>query len=360
MSAAEILQYQNSGMSPESIIDLRSDTVTRPDSGMRRAMAEAEVGDDVFNGDPTVIRLQERIAELFGKEAALFTPSGTMANQIVFKALARPGWELLCERECHIGSYEAGGPAAHSGLLVNFLDSERGFFTAQQVLDSIRPINEHCPLTKIVELENTHNRHGGTVCSLDQIKEIAAVCREHDLHFHLDGARIWNAHTASGVSLADYARPFETVSVCLSKGLGAPMGSLTIGTRDFIALARRMRKLFGGGMRQVGIVAAAGLYALDNNLQKLEADHANARLLAQGLNALEGVTVDLTRVETNIVVADISGLNLTPVEFAEKIKQVGVWCVPFGKKIVRFVTHLDVSEADCKDALKRIENSLSG
>lgn len=294
MSAAEILKYENPGLPADSIIDLRSDTVTKPDAGMRKAMAEAEVGDDVFNGDPTVNRLQDRIAELFGKEAALFTPSGTMANQIVFKAIARPGWELLCERECHIGSYEAGGPAAHSGLMVNFLPSERGFFSAEQVRDSIRPINEHCPLTKIVELENTHNRHGGTICPLDLIKEIAGVCREYDLHFHLDGARIWNAHAATGVSLADYARAFDTVSVCLSKGLGAPLGSLTIGTKDFIAQARRIRKLFGGGMRQVGIVAAAGLYALDNNLQKLEADHANARLLAEGLNALEGVSVDLS------------------------------------------------------------------
>lgn len=358
MSAAEILKYDNSDLSSGSIIDLRSDTVTKPDAGMRKAMAEAEVGDDVFNGDPTVIRLQEQIAELFGKEAALFTPSGTMANQIVFKSIARPGWELLCERECHIGSYEAAGPAAHSGLLVNFLDSERGFFTAEQVRDSIRPINEHCPLTKIVELENTHNRHGGTICSLDQIKEIAEVCREHDLHFHLDGARIWNAHVASGVSLADYAGPFDTVSVCLSKGLGAPMGSLTIGTKDFMAQARRMRKLFGGGLRQVGIVAAAGLYALDNNLQKLKDDHANARLLAEGLNDFGGVSVDLTRVETNIVVADISGLGITPVEFAEKIKNLAVWCVPFGKTTVRFVTHLDVSESDCKQALERIRKTL--
>ncbi|MFQ5607578.1 MAG: threonine aldolase family protein [Candidatus Zixiibacteriota bacterium] len=345
-------------MSIDSIIDLRSDTVTKPDAAMRRAMAEAEVGDDVFQGDPTVNRLQDRIAELFGKEAALFTPSGTMANQIVFKTIARPGWELLCERECHIGSYEAGGPAAHSGLLVNFLDSERGFFTADQVRDSIRPINEHCPLTKIVELENTHNRHGGTICSLDRNREIGAVCREHDLHFHLDGARIWNAHVASGVSLADYGREFDTVSVCLSKGMGAPLGSLTIGTEDFIQQARRTRKLFGGGMRQVGIVAAAGLYALDHNLPKLEQDHANARLLAERLNGLDGIRVDLSRVETNIVIADIAGSNMSPVDFTEKAKQAGVWSVPFGKTAVRFVTHLDVSEADCREAVQRITEIL--
>jgi len=347
-------------MSAMDIIDLRSDTVTKPDAGMRAAMAEAPVGDDVFGDDPTVNHLQSRIAELFGKEAALFAPSGTMANQIVFKTIARPGWELVCERECHIANYEVAGPATHSGLLVNFLDSERGFFRAEQLEDAIRPVNEHCPLTKIVEFENTHNRHGGSVCSLERITEVAEVCKKHDLHFHLDGARIWNAHVASGVSLADFAKPFDTVAVCLSKGMGAPLGSLTLGTRAFIKEAHRIRKMFGGGMRQVGIVAAAGLYALDHNLAKLQADHANARFLAEGLNAIEGIKVDVERVETNIVLADVAGLGMTPTDFVQKTSSVGALCVPFGKTTVRFVTHLDVSRAQCSSALERIKSALVG
>ncbi|HSG99545.1 MAG TPA: GntG family PLP-dependent aldolase, partial [candidate division Zixibacteria bacterium] len=317
-------------------------------------MAEAEVGDDVFRGDPTVNYLQDRVAELFGKEAALFSPSGTMANQIVFKTIAQPGWDLVCERECHIANYEVAGPAQHAGLLVTFLDSERGFFTAEQLRGAIRPINEHCPLTKIVELENTHNRHGGAVCSIGQIAELSAVCRERELHFHLDGARIWNAHVASGVALADYARYFDTVSVCLSKGLGAPLGSLTLGDKDFIERARRIRKMFGGGMRQVGIVAAAGLYALENNLQKLAVDHENARALAEGLNELSGITVDLSRVETNIVIADLDADFFTPDEFYERALEQGVWCVPFGARRVRFVTHLDISATDIRTALERL------
>ncbi len=346
-------------MKNQDIIDLRSDTVTAPDAAMRRAMAEAPVGDDVFGDDPTVNRLQDRIAELFGKEAALFTPSGTMANQIVFKTIARPGWEILCERECHIANYEVAGPAAHSGLLVSFLDSERGFFSAQQVFDAIRPKNEHCPLTKIVELENTHNRHGGSVCSPEEIAEIGEVCRDNDLHFHLDGARIWNAHIASGVSLAEYAKPFDTLAVCLSKGMGAPLGSLTLGTRDFIHEAHRIRKMFGGGMRQVGIVAAAGLYALDNNLSRLADDHSNARILAEGLNSVDGIVVELERVETNIVLADIAGLGITPETFVKKISERGLLCVQFGKTTVRFVTHLDVSEAQCIKAVELVKDCFS-
>ena len=342
-------------MPQKPVIDLRSDTVTQPDEGMRRAMAHAEVGDDVFGGDPTVNRLQDRIAELFGKEAALYTPSGTMANQIVFKTIARPGWDLVCERECHIANYEVAGPAQHAGLMVTLLDSERGFFTPEQLRAAIRPINEHCPLTKIVELENTHNRHGGTVCPIEHIEKLARVCREHDLHFHLDGARIWNAHIASGVPLAEYAKHFDTVSVCLSKGLGAPMGSLTLGGKEFIKEAHRIRKMFGGGLRQVGIVAAAGLYALDNNLTKLAQDHENAKTLAGGLNTIDGISVDMSRVETNIVIADLDESFLTPDEFCRRALDAGVWCVPFGARRVRFVTHLDVNAEDIDLALDRLK-----
>lgn len=338
----------------DGLIDFRSDTVTKPSAGMRKLMAEAEVGDDVFGGDPTVNRLQDRVAELFGKEAALFCPTGTMANQIVFKTIARPGWELVCERECHIGNYEVAGPAVHSGLLVNFLDTECGFFSGEQIRDSIRPVDEHCPLTKIVALENTHNRHGGTVCPIETIEEISQVCKESDLHFHLDGARIWNAHVASGVSLAEYAKHFDTVAVCLSKGMGVPLGSLTLGTKDFIHQAHRMRKLFGGGMRQVGIIAAGGLYALDHNITRMADDHENARNLAQGLSKLNGVSVDLERLQTNIVLAELDPQVITPQEFMSKALEAGVWCVPFGKTCVRFVTHLDVSADEVSRAIAQL------
>ena len=338
----------------EKVIDLRSDTVTRPSAGMRRAMAEAEVGDDVFGDDPTVNRLQARVAELFGKEAALFSPSGTMANQIVFKTVARPTWELVCDRQCHVVNYEVGGPAALSGLLVSFLDSERGFFTPEQLLDSIRPISEHVPLTKIVALENTHNRHGGTVCPIERIRALSEVCGAHGLHFHLDGARIWNAHAASGVALAEYAKYFDTLSVCFSKGMGTPLGSMTLGTKDFIHEARRMRKLFGGGMRQVGVVAAAAIYALDHNLARLAEDHANAQILARGIAQLPGVVVDMSRVETNIVIADVRNTGTSPAEFARVASSANVLVVPFGKTTVRLMTHLDVSTADCHEAVSRL------
>ena len=340
---------------PMKTIDLRSDTVTKPSPEMRQAMATAEVGDDVFGDDPTVNELERYVAALFEREAALYVPSGTMGNQICLKAHAQPGWELLCERECHVVNYEVAGPVVHAGLLVNLLTTERGMVTAEMVRANVRPINLHCPLTKLVTLENTHNRHGGTILPQDEILKVREVCDEFGLILHLDGARIWNAHVATGMSLPELTRPFDSVLVCLSKGLGAPVGSVVLGSAEFIERCRRERKLFGGAMRQVGIIAAGGLYALQHNMERLTEDHANARLLAEGLNKLDLFDIDLSRVETNIVVAKLTG-DRDSMRFVEKLKDIHVLTVPFGPKKIRFVPHLDVTRADCEEALARIES----
>ena len=335
------------------IIDLRSDTVTRPSPQMRQAIFEAEVGDDVFGDDPTVKKLEAHVMKLFDREASLFVPSGTMGNQICLKVHSQPGWEILCDRECHIVNYEAAGPVVHSGLLVNLLETEQGMVTAEMVRQNIRPKNIHCPETRLVELENTHNRHGGTVLPQDEILKVRQVCDEFGLIMHLDGARIWNAHVATGLSLAELAAPFDSVSVCLSKGLGAPVGSMILGSAEFIEKCRRVRKLFGGGMRQVGIIAAAGYYAVKHNIARLADDHANAKVLAEGLNRLSTFDVDMSRVQTNIVVADITG-GSTAQSVLEKMKEVNLWAVVFGPKKIRMVAHLDVTRADCEEALERI------
>jgi len=335
-------------------IDLRSDTVTRPTPAMRDAIASAEVGDDVFGDDPTVLALEKYVADLFKKEAALYVPSGTMSNQIALKAHSRRGWELLCDRECHIANYECGGPAVHSGLLVNLITTERGMLAAETVRSMVRPVNLHHPITKLVALENTHNHQGGTILPQDEIVRVREVCDEFDLIFHLDGARIWNAHIATGRPLAEMVAPFHSVSVCLSKGLGAPIGSCLLGTREFIERARRERKLFGGGLRQAGIIAAAGLYAVKNNIPRLADDHANARYLAEQLNEFESFTVDISRVQTNIVLFDVAA-DTTAVDTLATMKEVGVWAVPFGPKRIRMVTHLDVTRDDLDDALTRLK-----
>ena len=339
------------------IIDFRSDTVTKPSPEMRRAIFEAEVGDDVFGDDPTVNELQTYVADLFKKEAALFVASGTMGNQICLKAQSQPGWEILCDRDCHIVNYEVGGPVIHSSLLVNLITTKRGILSPDVIRNSIRPQNIHCPQTKMVALENTHNRHGGTILPQKEILKVKEVCDEFGLIFHLDGARIWNAHVATGISLAELTAPFDSVSVCLSKGLGAPMGSMILGSAEFIEKCRRIRKLFGGGMRQVGLIAAAGLYAVKNNIQRLSEDHRNARLLAEAINNLSSFDIDMSRVETNIVIANII-TDENSEEVVKKLKDINIWAIPFGPKKVRFVTHLDVSRNDCKEAISRLENTF--
>ena len=334
-------------------IDLRSDTVTRPSPQMRQAIATADVGDDVFGDDPTVTLLETHVAGLFEREASLFVPSGTMGNQICLRALSQPGWEILCDREAHIVNYEVAGPAVHSALLVNLLTTERGMTTADMIRNNIRPKNLHCPETKLVALENTHNRHGGAVLPQDEVVRVREVCDEFGLILHLDGARIWNAHIASGLSLPTLTRPFDSISVCLSKGLGAPIGSMILGSADLIEKCRRVRKLFGGAMRQVGIIAAAGLYAVKNNIPRLAEDHANARLLASGLSQTNAFDIDPDTVETNIVVVTLRDPH-TPDSMLTRLKEIGVLAVPFGANKIRFVTHLDVTRADCEEALARI------
>lgn len=340
-------------------IDLRSDTVTKPGDEMRRAMASAEVGDDVLGDDPTVKKLEEYVADLFEREAALFVPSGTMGNQVCLKVHSRPGWELLCDRECHVVNYEAAGPAVHSGLLVNLITTEYGMVTAEMVRRSIRPKNLHCPLTKLVALENTHNHHGGTILPQDEILQVRKVCDEFNLIFHLDGARIWHVHVATGLSLPELTAPFDSVSVCLSKGLGAPIGSVILGNREFVEKCRRERKLFGGGMRQVGIIAAAGLYAVQNHIDRLAEDHANARIIADGLHGVGPFRFDMKRVQTNIVIAELVD-NVSSEEMLEKMKEIGVWALPFGPTKIRFVTHLDVSSHECVEAVRRVSELFSG
>ena len=283
------------------MIDLRSDTVTKPSDAMREAMAAAEVDDDVLGHDPTVQKLEERAAALLGKDAALFVPSGTMANQLAIKTLTTGGDEIIIEADCHIFWYEAGAPAVISGVMCHRVQGDRGVFTADDVREAIRGKDIHFPRTSLVCLENTHNRGGGKVWPLDKIAEVAAAAREANLKLHLDGARLWNASVASGISEADYAKPFDTVSVCFSKGLGAPVGSAVAGDAETIALAKRFRKMFGGGMRQAGVIAAGALYALEHNRDRLAEDHVNAKRLAEGLAEIDGIEVDPAEIETNIV-----------------------------------------------------------
>lgn len=338
------------------IVDLRSDTVTRPSAAMRQAMANAEVGDDVFGDDPTVIELEQHVAKLFEREAALFVPSGTMANQITLKAISQRGWELICDRECHIVNYECGGPAVHSGLLVNFITTQQGMIPAEVVRKSVRPKNLHTPETRIVALENTHNHHGGTILPQDEIGELRKVCDEFGLNLHLDGARIWNVHAATGIPLSELTRPFDQFTCCLSKGLGAPIGSMIVGSRELIEKCRRERKLFGGGMRQVGIIAAAGMFAVKNNLTRLSEDHANARMLAEQLNHIGMFEIDMSRVQTNIILAATKEAAATVLD---QMRQVGVLAVPFGPKLIRFVTHLDAPKQDCEEVAERLKKAFS-
>ncbi len=331
------------------MIDLRSDTVTRPSEGMRRAMYEAEVGDDVFGEDPTVNRLQETVAELLGKEAGLFVPSGVMSNQVALKTHTQPGDEVIVERTCHIFNYETGASAVLSGVQLHLIDGERGLLTADQVRQAVRADYSWHPSSRLLCLENTLNGAGGLIYPLERTQEIAAAAREHDLRLHLDGARLWNATAATGISEAAYAAPFDTVTVTLSKGLGAPVGSVLVGSKDLIKTAHRHRKRFGGGMRQAGILAAAGLYALEHHRPHLADDHAKARRLAEGIAELSAFAIDLDTVETNIVVFDVVEGGAMPV--LDALQEQGVAMVPFGPATIRATTHRDVSMDDIETAL---------
>ncbi len=339
-------------------VDLRSDTVTRPTPAMRRAMARAEVGDDVFGDDPTVRRLEERVAEVLGREAALFVPSGTMANQLAVRVLTRPGDEILVEAHAHLYYYEAGAPAALSGVTCRCLAGERGVFGPAAVEAARRPADVHFPPTRLVCVENTHNRGGGRVWPPAVLREVAACARRHGLRLHLDGARLWNASVACGVPERELAAPFDTVSVCFSKALGAPVGSALAGSRECIAEARRFRKMFGGGMRQAGILAAGALYALEHHRERLAEDHARARRLAEALAELPGTAIDPATVETNLVYFHVT--RRPAAEVANALRRLGVWVLAVGPDTLRAVPHLNLTGADFSRALAAFQRVLGG
>jgi threonine aldolase len=335
-------------------IDLRSDTVTRPTTAMRAAMQSAEVGDDVFGEDPTVNRLQERIATMLGKESALFVPSGTMSNQIAVRVHTRPGDELLCEATCHIFNYEAGAPAALSGVTCRPIVGNFGVLDVEQFEDQIHPDNEHLTRTRLVCLENTHNRGGGRVFPLEHIREICAWARRNQLRLHLDGARLWNAIVATGVPAIEWANSFDTVSVCFGKGLGAPLGSALAGSRECIAAARRIRKLFGGGMRQAGIVASAAMHALDHHIERLAEDHRHARIIAAAIADTPGLCLVPPNVETNLIWFDVDPDWGTAGQLASVLKQHRILVHTAGPKTLRACTHLDISAAQAERVAETI------
>lgn len=345
---------------PQPIIDLRSDTVTKPSPAMRDAMAKAEVGDDVYGEDPTVNRLQEAGAALLGKRAALFVPSGTAGNQLCLRAQTEPGQEVIVEGHSHIVRYELGAAAALAGVQLHWVAGTRGLMTAEQVEAAIRPNDTYSIQSGLICLEQTHNAGGGTVYPLATIHAIREVASAHGLSMHLDGARLLNAVVASGVSAAEYAQHFETVTFCLSKGLGAPAGSL-IATDDRVLLERirRFRRMYGGAMRQAGILAAAGLYALEHNIQRLAEDHVHARRLAARLQQIPGIAIDPATVDTNILFFDVIREQVSAKEFVAALKQEGLLLNAVGPCSCRAVTHLDVSAEAIEQAVDRIARVLA-
>ena len=338
-------------------IDLRSDTVTRPSEAMRQAIATATVGDDVYADDPTVNSLEERVANLFGKEAGLFTPTGSLANQLMIRSLVSPGEELLAEGNSHIVRAELGAAAVFSGITTRTWQATNGALIAKDALEIARPESgPYLVSTTAIAVENTHNFGGGTVQSLDEIAALRKGADELGLALHLDGARIWNAHVASGVPLAEYGKYFDTISVCLSKGLGAPIGSIALSTKARIAKARVWRKRYGAGMRQVGLLAAAGHFALDNNIDRLSEDHRRAKAIAQAVG--NTALVDPQLVDTNIIGIDLSSLSLSAADLATRCKEKGLWISALGPKYARLVTHLDFDDAHLSDAIEILKSAL--
>ena len=336
------------------LLDLRSDTLTQPTAGMKEAMFAAPLGDDVFGEDPTVNALETKIATLFGMEAALFCPSGTMTNQIAIRLHTGPQKEVICHQYSHIYLYEGGGIMANSMASVKLLTGDLGKITASQVAESINPDDVHAPETTLVSIENTMNKGGGSIYTLDEIKPIHALCKEKGLKLHLDGARLFNALVESGESPADWGAHFDTISICLSKGLGCPIGSLLLGTKADIKRAKKVRKVFGGGMRQAGFLAAAGIYALDHQVERLKEDHRRARVLGQFLIKAPHVA-EVLPVATNIVIARLEGKS--PEMYLQELSSKGIKGVKFGKDLVRFVTHLDFSDTHLDEFGKRISTN---
>jgi len=334
----------------DGLIDLRSDTVTRPTSKMRRAMAEAEVGDDVYGEDPTVNRLEQRAAELFSKEAALFVPTGTMGNTVALKMHTQHGEEVICEAHSHILDWELSMLAWFAGCLVRSVATENGVLTWKEIEPALRKFGPHNAPTTVISLENTHNMGGGTVYPLEVIDDICAQAHDRKLKVHVDGARIFNASVASDVPVSRIARNVDSVMFCLSKGLGAPVGSMVVGRREAIDQARLYRKRLGGGMRQAGVLAAAGLVALEESPAVLAHDHENARYLGDAMAQISGVAIDLRTIQTNIVIFDISGLGLSTAKFSSELRSQGLLANGIDHERMRLVTHSDVSRADCVHA----------
>ena len=322
------------------IIDLRSDTVTKPTSSMLDAMMQAEVGDDVYKEDPTVNALEERLAKMFGKPKALFFPTGTMANQTAIKLHTNPGDQVICDKDAHIYNYEGGGASFNSGVSCKLIDGNRGMFTAEQVVEAINPPDfYHSPLTALVEVENTANRGGGSCWDFEELKKIRTVCNTNQLGFHLDGARIWNALVEKKETAKDYGQLFDTISVCLSKGLGCPSGSVLIGDEAIMQNAIRIRKILGGGMRQVGYLAAAGIYALDNHLERLAEDHKKAKEIGILLSELSFIK-NVSPIETNIIIFELQNKNDEP-KFLKALEDKNIRLSGMGQGKLRIVTHLD-------------------
>jgi threonine aldolase len=340
-------------------IDLRSDTVTQPSEAMRAAIASAPVGDDVYGDDPTVNSLEERVAALFGKEAALFCPTGSLANQLAIRTLVKPGEELLVETRSHIVRAELGAAATFSGITTRTWPSKDGLLVADDALAIAHEnAGPYLVSTAAIAVENTHNFGGGTVQPIAEIEKLAALARARGIAMHLDGARIWNAHIASGTSFLEFGKHFDTISVCLSKGLGAPVGSVMLSTKARIAEARIWRKRYGAGMRQIGILAAAGHYALDNNINRLAEDHARAKKIALALHAVDSSLVDPAKVETNIVGLDLSHAGITAADLAARCKEAGLWISALGPHYARLVTHLDFSDNQCDEAIEILKRAL--
>jgi threonine aldolase len=340
------------------MIDLRSDTVTKPTAAMLAAMFAAEVGDDVYAEDPTVNQLEERIAAYFGHEAAVFVPTGTMANQIAIRIQTRPGDELLTETSSHIILWEAGGPAVHSGVSTRTVTGRHGILEPHHFDGLIRPDDMHSVRTRLVCLENTHNRGGGTITPLETIRAISQWAKSHGLAMHLDGARIWNTIAETGIPGRVWAEPFDTVSVCFSKGLGAPVGSAILGNRDLMREARRVRKLFGGAMRQIGYLAAACVYALDHHVDRLRDDHTHARIIGEAIADTPGLTLIPPRIETNLVWCEVASELGSPQSVAARLREQGVLLAPLGERTLRAVTHLNISRAECERAAEMIRQTL--
>ena len=326
------------------MIDLRSDTVTKPSKFMKQFMMEAALGDDVFQDDPTVQKLEIKTAKLFGKEAGLFCPSGTMTNQIALMVYLRPGDEVICSSEAHIYNYEGGGIARNSSASVRLINRKSGIIYLDEIIDNINPDDIHYPVSKLVALENTCNRGGGNCYPLEEIEKISKYCQSHKMPMHLDGARLFNALVETKTSSIIMGSFFDSLSICFSKGLGAPVGSVLIGTKEFIHKARRVRKVLGGGMRQAGMLAAAGIYALENNIDRLSVDHSNAQLIAKALEKCTWIE-KIMNVETNIIIGYVKD-EFSNADFTNKLAENNILIIPFGKGKIRMVTHLDINESD--------------